>query len=73
MRSARRSRKLAAWSEQPPASSVNLEFEFGATPIQGFLRAPDGSRTWFWGWLELLALLTTITERQTEPNRNRVT
>jgi hypothetical protein len=25
--------------KQPPASSVNLEFEFGATPIQGFLRA----------------------------------
>ena len=47
--------------KQPPASSVNLEFEFGATPIQGFLRAPDGSRTWFWGWLELMALLTTIT------------
>jgi len=52
---------------------VNLEFEFGATPIQGFLRAPDGTQTSFWGWLELLALLTTITERQTEPNRNRVT
>jgi len=52
---------------------VSLEFDVDATPIQGLLCAPDGTRTSFWGWLELLALLTTITEGQTEPNRNRVT
>jgi hypothetical protein len=41
----------------PETVELVLAVEVGAEPIRGSVRAPDGRRREFWGWLELAEIV----------------
>jgi hypothetical protein len=47
-------------------SHITLELETGADPIRGLIEHDDGSRQFFWGWLELIEQLRRVAADEPE-------
>jgi hypothetical protein len=46
-------------------ANITLELEPGADPIRGRIGCPDGTHKPFWGWLELIEVLSRLAAEPT--------